>query len=93
MQAAGTAHLFQVAFQPADPLVDQATINFDLAFTRTTHETETAALPFQMGPASHQPGSLIGQRRQFHLQHPFMGTGTGAENFQNQTGTINDLGF
>lgn len=44
-----------------------------------------------MRPAAHQPGPLITQMRQLNLQHAFFCPGAFAENFQNQSRSVDDL--
>ena len=58
---------------------------------RPADKSEPAALALQMGPGPHQPGALIAERRQFHLQHPFAGLGAGGEDFQYHAGAIQQL--
>ena len=45
-----------------------------------------------MGPAAHQAGALIGEMGQLHLQTPFSGAGSLAENFENERRAVEHLG-
>ena len=50
MQPPRRLHLLQFVFQPRDAVADQAAVGLDLGFAGAAHESESAALPFQMGP-------------------------------------------
>ena len=50
MQASRRLHLLQLALELGDALLDQAAVRFDLRFAGTAHESEIAALAFEMGP-------------------------------------------
>src|SRR3546814_12413622 len=52
---------------------------------------EAAALPLQVGPASHQPPRLLVEMRQFDLQPPLIGRGPFPENLQDQSAPVDDL--
>src|SRR5690606_41703288 len=65
----------------------QPAVGFQLGFTRAA-QTNTALLPFQVGPAAHQSGGLVFQLGQFYLQLTFVGTGALGKNIQNQAGTV-----
>jgi hypothetical protein len=46
VQASGSADLIKVTFEAHHPLIDQAAINFQLAFARTAKKTNPTALSF-----------------------------------------------
>ncbi len=50
-----------------------------------------AALPFKMGPGTHQPAALVGQGREFHLQAALASARASAEDLQDQSGSVDDL--
>src|ERR1700730_9533864 len=50
MQPPRRLDLLDFVFKPRDAVADQAAVRFNLRFTRTTHEPETAALALEMGP-------------------------------------------
>ncbi|MHC2741832.1 hypothetical protein ACVMFA_007622 [Bradyrhizobium liaoningense] len=50
MQTPRRLHLFQLALELGDALLNQAAVRLDLRLARTAHEAETAALAFEMGP-------------------------------------------
>src|SRR5690606_6849903 len=93
MQLAGIHHLLQLGLDPGDALADQTAVDFQLAFTGTAEETETAALALQVGPRPHQARALVIQMRQFDLQAAFPGAGAGAEYLEDQPGAVDYLGL
>ena len=93
VEATGAAHLLQFLLQLDDPSVDQTAVDFQLAFTGTADEAEAAALPLQVGPRPHKARALVAEGRQFDLKLAFTGPGAVAEDFQDQAGTVDHLGF
>ena len=93
VQGAGPPGRVELAFQPRDALADQPPVDFELALAGTAEKTEPAALALQMGPGTHQPRALIGQRRQFDLQAALMGARPRAEDLQDQAGAVDHLGL
>jgi hypothetical protein len=93
VQIAGTDNAGQLALNSRYAFVYLAPVRFDLGFTGTTKKTRTTALSFQMGPTADQTAALIGQVREIDLQAAFSGSRSGAEYFQDQTGTIDDFAF
>ena len=91
MQGAGALDRLELALQPRDALADQPAVDFELALAGAAEKAEAAALAFEMGPRTHQPRALIGERRQFDLQAALMGTRPRAEDFEDQTGSVDDL--
>ena len=91
MQAAGAAHILEVALDADDALADQPPVDFQLRFAGAADEAEAAALPLQVGPGPHQPAALIGQGGQLHLQLAFPGARPLAEDLQDQAGAVDDL--
>jgi hypothetical protein len=72
-----------LAFELGNTLIDQAPVDFELAFTGTAEEPGAAALAFQMGPGPHQSAALVGKRRQVNLQQALGRARAVAEYFQN----------
>src|SRR3546814_3692517 len=75
-----------MAFERANPLLDQATIHFQLRFTRTAQSDAATALTLQMRPTTAQPGRDVLQLRQFDLQIVFVRTRARRENVKNPAG-------
>ena len=50
VQPTGAAHLVQFAFNTDDAIVDEAPVDFQLAFARPAKKSAAAALTLQMGP-------------------------------------------
>ena len=88
VQFAGLHDLVQLTPQLGHLLIDGAAVGLDLRLARTAHKAKATALPFQVGPGAHQTGPLIGQRRQFDLQHAFAGGGPVGEDFEDQAGAV-----
>ena len=53
----------------ADHVVESNVNRQVQALTETLGKAKTTALAFKVGPGPHKSRALIGQRRQFHLQH------------------------
>ena len=91
MQLPRPPDLSQLAPKATHALPDHAAIGFDLRFARTPEEAESAALPFEVGPASDEAALLIVQMRKLDLQPAFSGRGSFSENFEDQRRSIDDL--
>ena len=91
MQAAGAAHLLEVAFQAHDALADLAPVGLDLRLAGAAQEAEAAALAFEMGPGPHQARTLIVEVGEFHLQRAFPRGRTLAEDVEDQSGPVDHL--
>ncbi|MNT01939.1 hypothetical protein D3C72_1364260 [compost metagenome] len=79
---------FQPLLQLFNPLLQQATIGFQLGFTRAAQTDRTTTLALQMGPATHQTGRHMAQLGQLDLQLAFMAARTLGKDVQDQTGTV-----
>src|SRR5690606_22251572 len=86
------ANLLQALLDLADANAQQATVGFQLGFTRAT-QADTAFLALQVGPAAHQTRAHVFQLSQFDLQLAFMGAGALREDIKNQTGSIEHAAF
>ena len=67
VQFAGFDHLVQLAAQAVELFVNGAAVGLDLGFTGAADKSQTAPLPFQVGPGADKAGALIGQSGHFHL--------------------------
>ncbi|MNU85057.1 hypothetical protein D3C71_747940 [compost metagenome] len=92
MKLAGANHLFKLALELDDTVLQQTTVGFDLGFTRTAHKPAAAALAFKVSPGPDQTTLLVIKMRQIDLQRAFLGGGTAAENLEDQASTVDDLG-
>src|SRR5690606_11201550 len=92
LQPARAANVLQPALQLEDAFSDDAAIELDLRFTRATGFAEAAALTFQVRPRSHQPRAFVALPRELDLQFAFLGARTKAEDFEDQSGPVDDLG-
>ena len=92
MKAARALDHAKLALDGVDALGDGAPVGLDLRFARAAQEAEAAALPLQMGPGAHQPAFLIGQPRKFHLQPPGLALRALAKDFENEPGSVENLG-
>jgi hypothetical protein len=72
-------------------LADHAPVCFDLSLTGAAEETETAPLPFKMGPAAYQSALLVIQMGQLNLKAAFRGGRSLTKNLKDQSGSIYDL--
>ena len=91
MESARLADLFQFLAQPPHPLADHPSVGLDLRLARTAQKAEATALPFEVGPAAHEPTLLVVEMRQLDLQPAFGGGCALAEDFEDQAGPVDDL--
>ena len=91
VQPPGAAHIVQGLAQARYALPQQAPVGFQLTFPRPGKKAFAAPLTLKVGPGSDQARTLIGHKRQFHLQTAFLGPGTQAKNFENKAGAVNNL--
>src|SRR3546814_4324518 len=75
-----------MAFERANPRLDQATIHFQLRFTRTAQSDAATALTLPMRPTTDQTGRDVLQLREFDLQLAFGRTRARRENVTNPAG-------
>ena len=68
-------------------------VGLDLRLARTAEKAEAAALPFEVSPRPDQPALLIDEMGELDLEAPFPRPRAPAENLENQTGTVEDLGI
>src|SRR5580698_2979093 len=92
MQPPCRLDFLQFLFEPGDAIADQAAVGLDLRLARSAHETKSAALALEMSPRPHQTAALVVQVRQFDLKRSFFGFGAAPEDFENESGAIEDLG-
>src|SRR5262249_18401913 len=82
----------ELVFDARNALLDQPAIGFELALARTAEEAEAAALTLEMRPRADQSAFLIGEMRRFDLQRALARLRAPSEDFQDQAGTVDDLG-
>ena len=92
MQAARSLDLVELATNLRHPIADHSAVRFDLGFTGTAKEAETASLTLQVSPASHEAASLIIEMRELHLQPTFCRRRTLSKDLQNQPCPVDHLG-
>jgi hypothetical protein len=85
------AHDFQIALDSRDPILNAATVRFQLRFAFTTAHADSALLPRQVTPEPRQPRQQMLQLRQFNLQLAFFSASTLGENIENQRSPIQNL--
>src|SRR5690606_22103185 len=83
------AYLFQSLEDGLFALAQLAAIEFDLFLTRATAGTDTALLPFQVGPAAHQARHRVLDLRQLDLQLAFVGTSALGKDIKDQANAVN----
>ena len=91
MQGARAPHGLEIGTNSDDPIADLAPIRFDLGFSRPAQEPESAALALEMGPAAHEPASLVRQMRELDLELALAGSRAGSEYLKDQAGAVDDL--
>ena len=91
MKRAGLANAFKFLAQPCHALADHAAVGFDLRFAGATKEAKATALSLKVGPRSDEPTLLIIKMGEFDLQPPFSGCRSFTEDFEDQSGTIDNL--
>ena len=91
MQLAGALDLVEFDFDARDALLDQAAVGFKLRLAGAAEKAEAAALAFEMGPGAHQPALLVGEMGVLDLQRAFARARAPAEDFQDQSGAIDDF--
>ncbi len=69
-------------------LAQQPTIGFELCFTGTAQSDATAALPFEMGPAAHQPAGDVLELRQLDFQLALVALGALREDVEDEATAI-----
>ncbi len=91
MKASRAGHLIQFPPDLRHTVPDHPPVGFDLRFTGTAEEAETAALPLKVSPAAHQSSGLIVEMGKLHLKPPFVRRRALAENFEDQASAVDDL--
>jgi hypothetical protein len=83
-----TADQVQFLAQFFDPCGQHPPVQFDLLLTRATATSNTAPLPLQVGPASHEPRAQMLKPGQFNLQLTLAALRPRSKYFQDQLGSI-----
>src|SRR5207302_851512 len=76
--------------QPLDTAPDEAAVNLDLGLARTAAEPHAAALAFQVGPATREPGQQVLELGHLHLNTPLCRGGAPREDGEDHLGAIQD---
>ena len=84
-------HLLKLPPQPGKLFVDSPPVGFNLGFAGAADKAKPAALPFQVGPGTHQAGPLIGQRGHLDLKHTFARAGAVGKDLEDQTRPVQQL--
>ena len=93
LQAPAGDHRFEFLLDADDAILDDPPVGLDLGLAGTAEEAETAALPFEVGPAADQPALLIFEMRQLDLQDAFPGMRPLPEDLEDQSGPVDHLGL
>ncbi len=92
VKLAGADDLLKLALELDDTLLQHAAVGFDLGFAGAAHEARTTALTFKVGPGADQTALLVIEMREIDLQRAFLGGGAAAKDFEDEAGTVDDLG-
>ena len=92
VQRARAAHLLELGANALDPVADDAPVGFDLGLTGATEKAEAAALTLKVGPGAHEPALLIDEMSKLDLQAPFPRARPRAEDLENESGAVENLG-
>src|SRR6266702_17202 len=84
------AHGFQLPFEPRDPFLHAATINFQLRFARAARP-DAACLPGQVMPHPGETRQKILQLRQLDLQSSFPAACSLSKDVEDQLCSIENL--
>jgi hypothetical protein len=93
VEGTSAANILETFAQARHAIADHPPVGLNLSFTRTTEETEAAALPLKVGPTADKAALLIIEMCQFDLQTPFRSGSAFSENLQNERGAIDHLGL
>lgn len=90
VQRALTTDLFDLTFQSADLVADEAAVGLQLGLARAT-STDAALQPFQVGPLAAEAGEDVFVLSELDLEPALAGAGMLGEDVQNEGCTIEDL--
>ena len=87
----GPLDILQLTLDADHPVHQHPAVEFDLPLAGAAEEAAAAALPLEVGPASHQTAALECHRGKLDLEPAGMGLGAGPEDFKDQRGPVDHL--
>ena len=88
MQRPSSLYLIEFAPDLGHAVPDQPAVGLDLRVAGAAEEAESAALPFEVGPAADQATGLIVEMRKLDLKATLRGGGALSENLQDKPSPI-----
>src|SRR5687767_11254991 len=82
-------HVSEFFLQRLHTLRKQPPVGLELRFTRAA-QTNATLLPFQMGPAAHEPRCKMLELRKLHLDFTFVAARALREDIEYETGAVYD---
>src|SRR4029079_15837969 len=92
VQGAGPLHLVELAADLRHAVADHPAVRLARVFAGPAEKADPAALALEVGPAANQASRLIFEVGKLDLELAFRRRSPLAENFQDQAGTVDDLG-
>ena len=83
------AHARELVLQQFHALAEQPAVGFELRFAGSA-QTDTALLPFQVGPAAHEPRREMFELRELDLQLAFVALRALREDIEDEAHAVDD---